>query len=84
MLDWVSGEVTERSEIGPLEIFSIVIETAELPLNFAAVTVTCDTTTPSPCDVADEGVASASEGALQIPIVATKVRNFLTSEFYQS
>lgn len=74
-------------EIGLLELFVIVIETAESPRSRAAVTVTCDTTTPFFAGlVAKAGVAKARARASPHEATAENcmASDFLTSEYYQS
>lgn len=86
MLVLVAGDAMENSEMGPLESFVIVIDTAESPSAFAAVTVTCEITTP-PLEV----VAASATGAPIVNISAPQTVNdqsaasdFLTVEYYQS
>jgi hypothetical protein len=85
MLVLVSGEVTEISEIGPLELFTMVIDTAEFPRRLVAVTVTCDKTTSLFAgEAARAGVTDVSASPQHAVTDHTTASTFLTAEYYQS
>lgn len=73
------------SEMGPLALLVMVIDTAELPPSFAAVTVTCDKTTSLLVDeAARAGVTIVSVRPQHAAIDPSAASDFLTSEYYQS
>jgi hypothetical protein len=85
MLFFVSGEETEISEIAPLELFTMVIDTAEFPRRLVAVTVTCDNTTPLLGDeAARDGVTDVSARPQHAITDHAAASTFLTGEYYQS
>ncbi len=62
----------------------MVIEIAESPRRFAAVTVTCESATPLFGDEALEATgADASATPLQATISHPRASDFLTAEYYQ-
>jgi hypothetical protein len=81
----VSGEETEISEIAPLQLFTMVIDTAEFPRRPVAVTVTCDNTMLL---VAGEAARAGETDVRASPQHAvtdhTTTSTFLTGEYYQS
>lgn len=85
MLRPATGEVMDTSEIGPLERFLIVIDIAESPLIFAAVTVTREMTTSLfGAEAATAGTTNARESPQQAAIDNSRASDFLTVEYYQS
>lgn len=70
--------------MGFWEMFLIVIEMAESPRMSAAVTVTCERTTPDLAETPDDGRVGASASPQQPTINNATLSDFLTAEYYQS
>lgn len=83
----MAGDVIDKREIAPLDLFVMVMDTAESPRTFVAVTVTCDMTIPPLAVVAADaanGTPAASTSAPQPANDHNAVSDFLTSGYYQS
>ena len=75
----------ERSEMGFEEVLAIVIEIAESPRRFAAVTVTRESTMPLLLDeAAKAGAAGVSATPQQAARNHARASDLLTREYYQS